>query len=86
MLGDPKLLQAVLLGKEAVTCPRCKQPGNVCVRYSFGVYAGKMCEPCARKGYRDQCGLGPNGQGDPNDLDEPLDPEPYYGMEDDELL
>ena len=37
-------------------------------RYSFGVYAGKMCTDCCY-GYRDHCGID-QPQGSPNDLDE----------------
>lgn len=53
-------------------CPRCGQPKNdIDEQYSYGVYAGVMCTDCARRGYRDQCGHSPTGQGDPADLDEP---------------
>ena len=51
----------------------CHAPGAS--RYSFGVYAGFLCVAHAREGFRDKCGLGPDGkQGDPAELDEPLDP------------
>ena len=48
-------------------------------RYSFGVYAGKMCDECAYSRYRDHCGL-EGSQGSAQDLDEDLEPEDYYGM------
>ena len=51
--------------------PRAKQE-----RYSFSVYAGKMCDDCAYRKYRDHCGLD-GSQGDPQDLEEPED---YYSM------
>lgn len=57
-------------------CPKCDQPKpDIDERYSFGVYAGVLCEDCAKSSYRDQCGLGGEGQGDPRDLDEQYDPE-----------
>jgi len=44
-------------------CDRCKRHDTtVDERYSFGVYAGIMCRRCAL-GYRDRCGLRPEGQG-----------------------
>ena len=61
-----------------MNCQRCKKAGAE-ERYSFTVYAGVFCEPCARGGFRDQCGLTPKGQGSPADLDEPLDPDYGYG-------
>lgn len=58
-------------------CPSCDKPSHTIEeQYSFGVYAGVMCEQCARSKYRDQCGHGPEGQGDPRDLDERIDPDP----------
>lgn len=40
-------------------------------QYSFGVYAGTMCHECAYKGFRDHCGLGPEGrQGTPQEYEE----------------
>ena len=69
----------------ALVCRRCRLPKeDVWKRYSFGVYAGKMCDECAYVSYRDHCGLvkNPDGsysdrgqQGNPADLDEPLDPD-----------
>jgi hypothetical protein len=66
------------------TCPKCKNQvpaGTIVERRSFTVYAGKFCENCCR-GYRDHCGLD-QPQGDPAILDEPLEPEPYYGSSQD---
>lgn len=57
-------------------CPRCnRRRGDIDEQYSFGVYAGVMCTPCAIAGFRDACGHRPEGQGNPADLDEPYDPE-----------
>lgn len=60
-------------------CPRCEQQvpqSEVGERYSFTVYAGRFCDDCCFD-YRDRCGLdGP--QGNPQDLDEPLEPEPDW--------
>jgi len=53
-------------------CPRCHEQvpdSDVYARYSFSVYAGKMCDGCAYGGYRDHCGL-EGAQGNPQDLDE----------------
>ena len=50
-------------------CGYCQEiRDDVEVRYSFGVYAGKMCTDCCH-GYRDNCGLD-QPQGSPQDLDE----------------
>jgi hypothetical protein len=59
-------------------CSHCgfKKP-TVEEQYSFGVYAGRLCRECAISGYRDACGLLDGNQGDPNDLDEPLDEDDY---------
>ena len=71
MRGD--YLRRVL---EAGVCPQCEQPSDTIEeQYSYGVYAGVMCRPCAIQGFRDQCGHGPSGQGSPADLDEPYDEE-----------
>ena len=59
-------------------CPKCKESGQeVCERYSFGVYAGKMCETCAVRGYRDRCGIG-RPQGTQAEIDEIIEPSDYY--------
>lgn len=41
---------------------------DVEVRYSYGIYAGKFCVPCAKRKFRDQCGLTEAGQGDQQEL------------------
>lgn len=48
-------------------CTRCGEPGAE-PRYSFGIYAGRLCAECC-KSYRDHCGLD-QAQGDPTTLDE----------------
>lgn len=49
-------------------CSRCGQAKNdVEERYSFGVYAGRLCVQCC-VGYRDRCGLD-QPQGDPRVLE-----------------
>lgn len=65
---------------ETSECGRCheQKPGAKQERYSFGVYAGRMCEECAYSRYRDHCGLD-GKQGSAADLDEDLEPEDYYG-------
>jgi len=61
---------------EAGVCPSCdRKRKDIDEQYSYGVYAGVMCGDCARRKYADQCGLGPSGQGNPADLDEPLEEE-----------
>jgi len=42
-------------------------------RYSYTVFAGKFCDACCY-GYNDHCGLD-GAQGDPQKLDEPLEPD-----------
>jgi len=60
-------------------CPKCNKAGSWAEeQYSFGIYAGRMCDACAYESYRDHCGLVklPNGeyaeaeQGDVTTLDE----------------
>ena len=65
--NDKEVLHAI--------CSRCGKydPDDVEERYSYGVYAGRLCAQCAWEGFRDHCGLGPEGQGTPGDLDDPLD-------------
>jgi len=48
----------------------CGSGKDVDEHYSFGAYAGKFCDDCARNNWADQCGLGPAGQGDPNAVDD----------------
>jgi hypothetical protein len=65
-------------------CGYCheQKPNAKQERYSYSVYAGKMCDECAYSRYRDHCGL-EGEQGNPADLDEDLEPEDYYGMGED---
>ncbi len=50
-------------------CSSCgKATGDVEERYSFGIYAGKLCLKCCSN-YRDNCGEG-QPQGDVTELDE----------------
>lgn len=69
-----RYLQEVL---DSGICPKCEQAKpDIDEQFSFGVYAGVMCTDCAVRGFTDNCGHRPEGQGDPNDLD-----EPYYEEE-----
>lgn len=70
------------MGSRDGKCNRC-QGSDGADRYSYGVYAGYLCRKCAIDGFRDHCGLVDGKQGDPSDLDEPVEPEPYYGSQDD---
>lgn len=47
-------------------------------RYSMGVYAGMLCDPCWELD-----GKNHDRKFDPMDAGEEMDPEPYYGMEED---
>ena len=50
------------------TCTSCRQTRpDVKPRYSFGIYAGRLCTPCCSY-YRDRCGLD-GEQGNPTTLD-----------------
>ena len=50
-------------------CTSCSEERNdVERRWSFGFYAGRLCEKCCRK-YRDHCGLD-SPQGSVEDTDE----------------
>lgn len=50
-------------------CPKCNQKKDTIEeQYSYGVYAGVFCRDCAKRGYRDQCGHRPEGQGAPSEL------------------
>lgn len=63
-------------------CTKCKQPDDtVAIQYSYGVFAGVMCDACARSGYRDQCGLRPEGQGTKAEYEELSGPGSYDGDE-----
>lgn len=50
------------------TCARCGATKDVAERYSFNVYAGRLCEACCYT-YRDHCGLD-QPQGNPAELEE----------------
>jgi len=57
-----------ITGGEPV-CTSCGEPKeDVQERYSFGMYAGRLCTECCSK-YRDNCGIG-ESQGRVEDLDE----------------
>lgn len=58
---------------ESGICPKCENhKDDIDEQYSYGIYAGVMCTECAIRYYRDHCGH-INGQGNPADLDEPID-------------
>jgi len=61
-------------------CNYCKEqkPQAQQERYSAGCYAGRMCDDCAWRRYRDHCGTPQLTQAD---LDEPIEPESYYGSQ-----
>jgi hypothetical protein len=54
-------------------CTGCgKDSDSVEIRYSFGIYAGRLCDTCCGK-YRDNCGLN-QPQGNPYvELNEQID-------------
>ncbi|MBW2411904.1 MAG: hypothetical protein JRF72_19080 [Deltaproteobacteria bacterium] len=58
----------MMINYDACTSCGKEKPGDVHERYSFGVYAGRLCTGCCA-GYRDNCGIG-QPQGCPADLDE----------------
>ena len=64
-------------------CERCDGRDTVDRRYSYGVYAGVLCELCAKSCYRDQCGLRPEGQGTGADYEELAGPGTYDGEDPD---
>jgi len=64
-------------------CERCHGNDTVDRRYSYGVYAGVLCELCARVRFRDQCGLRPEGQGTRADYEELAGPGTYDGEDPD---
>ena len=51
-------------------CTKCGEPGGE-ARYSFGIYAGRLCHKCCFS-YRDHCGVDQE-QGNPYTLDEQID-------------
>lgn len=73
-----RINQALELALASGICPKCNTDtgGELDEQFSYGIYAGVMCRACAIAGYRDACGHREQGQGNPNDLDEQLDPEP----------
>ena len=50
-------------------CFGCGKDGldDVEERYSYGVYAGKLCTKCCYR-YRDHCGVDDDEQGSPNEM------------------
>ena len=54
-----------------ITCTSCGSTKDVEPRYSFGIYAGRLCRECCF-GYRDHCGIDQE-QGNPYTLDEQID-------------
>jgi len=66
-------------------CPKCNQPSDtIDEQYSYGVYAGVMCRPCAIKGFRDCCGHRPEGQGTPKQYEEETGERYWPEYEDEE--
>lgn len=50
---------------DPIPCNSCGEPKpDVEERHSYGIYAGRLCNDCAYKGFRDHCGLVklPNGR------------------------
>ena len=66
MPGQEAILRAQQDGRWCFGC--AQERDDVEERYSFGVYAGKLCVPCCMK-YRDHCGIDQD-QGLPSDLEE----------------
>jgi hypothetical protein len=63
-------------------CGSChKKDKTVDIQYSYGVYAGVLCEPCARRIYRDRCGFRSEGQGTRTEYEEMAGPGTYDGDE-----
>ena len=50
-------------------CGHCHRAVPVSEQYSFGAYAGRMCDDCAYTKYSDHCGLRGAEQGNPAELD-----------------
>lgn len=56
---------------ESGICPECGQEKpDIDEQCSFGYYAGVSCRDCAIDGFRDHCGHSPEGQGNPQELDD----------------
>jgi hypothetical protein len=61
-----------------VTNANAPKGREVSERHSFGVYAGRYCDPCWKEsGYRDVDD--PDAEFDPADAGESMDPEPSVG-------
>lgn len=54
-----------------LTCTSCGSTKDVESRYSYGIYAGRLCRECCY-GYRDHCGIDQE-QGNPYTLEEQID-------------
>ena len=54
-----------------LTCTSCGSTEDVESRYSFGIYAGRLCRKCCYN-YRDHCGIDQE-QGNPYTLEEQID-------------
>ena len=65
-------------------CAYCKEdkPRGQMERYSASVYAGRMCDDCAYRKYRDHCGVDGTPQLTQADVDEPIEPEACFGGND----
>lgn len=62
------------MGNEQEICTRCNTAGDdVEERYSFGIYAGRLCVCCCFA-YRDHCGIG-REQGRQEELEEQIEPD-----------
>ena len=75
--GDPTHFECPICKEQGLSaCGKChKLSSEIEERYSFGIYAGKLCDECC-SGFQDNCGLD-QPQGSPNDLD-----ETYYDEDD----
>lgn len=69
---------------DASICAYCNEqkPDAQQVRYSAGVYAGRMCDDCAYRKYRDHCGVDGTPQLTQADVDEPIEAEECFGGND----
>jgi len=59
--------------KEHEKCSQCESKDDVKERYSYGVYAGRLCKKCCLS-FQDHCGID-QPQGNPQELDEPNEEE-----------
>lgn len=67
--ADSKSSDMIIEARWIHDCTKCGSTKDVDTRYSFGVYAGRLCLKCCGA-YRDNCGVG-QPQGDYRELDEP---------------